>query len=379
MNINALMSVAVTGAFLIGQWPEAAMVMALYAIAELIEAKAVDRARNAIKGLLELAPEEALVLDTNGAWVVTPVASVAIGATVRIKPGERVPLDGKVTKGNGAINQAPVTGESIPVDKAPGDQVFAGTINETGELEFEVTALSSNTTLARIIQAVEQAQGTRAPTQRFVDRFAAIYTPAVFAIAVAVAVLTPFLMDLTWLEALYKALVLLVIACPCALVISTPVTVVSGLAAGARRGILIKGGTYLEDARLLKAVALDKTGTITEGKPKLVKWQVWGAADQAEVQQMAASLAARSDHPVSKAIVQGLDVKGPEAENFKALPGRGVEGMVNGVRLTLGNHRLIHEQGLCGPELEAELAIQENKAARSPSWRTNRASWRCLR
>ncbi len=361
LNINALMSVAVTGAFLIGQWPEAAMVMALYAIAELIEAKAVDRARNAIKGLLELAPEEALVLSPEGAWITTPVASVAIGATVRIKPGERVPLDGKVSKGNGAINQAPVTGESIPVDKAPGDQVFAGTINETGELEFQVTALSTNTTLARIIQAVEQAQGTRAPTQRFVDRFASIYTPAVFAIAVAVAVLTPFLMGLTWLEALYKALVLLVIACPCALVISTPVTVVSGLAAGARRGILIKGGTYLEDARLLKAVALDKTGTITEGKPKLVKWQVWGGADETEVQQMAASLAVRSDHPVSKAIVQGLEIKGPEAENFKALPGRGVEGMVNGVRLTLGNHRLIHEQGLCGPELEAELAIQEKQ------------------
>ena len=227
LNINALMSVAVTGAFLIGQWPEAAMVMALYAIAELIEAKAVDRARNAIKGLLELAPEEALVLSPEGAWITTPVASVAIGATVRIKPGERVPLDGKVSKGNGAINQAPVTGESIPVDKAPGDQVFAGTINETGELEFQVTALSTNTTLARIIQAVEQAQGTRAPTQRFVDRFASIYTPAVFAIAVAVAVLTPFLMGLTWLEALYKALVLLVIACPCALVISTPLTVVS--------------------------------------------------------------------------------------------------------------------------------------------------------
>ena len=361
LNINALMSVAVTGAFLIGQWPEAAMVMALYAIAELIEAKAVDRARNAIKGLLELAPEEALVLGPDGSWSVTPVASVAIGATVRIKPGERVPLDGKVTKGNGAINQAPVTGESIPVDKAPGDQVFAGTINETGELEFQVTALSTNTTLARIIQAVEQAQGTRAPTQRFVDRFAAIYTPAVFAFAVAVAVLTPFLMGLTWLEALYKALVLLVIACPCALVISTPVTVVSGLAAGARRGILIKGGTYLEDARLLKAVALDKTGTITEGKPKLVQWKVWGEGDETATQQMAASLAGRSDHPVSKAIVQGLEVQGPEAENFKALPGRGVEGVVNGLRLVLGNHRLIHEQGLCTPDLEAELAIHEKQ------------------
>lgn len=361
LNINALMSVAVTGAFLIGQWPEAAMVMALYAIAELIEAKAVDRARNAIKGLLELAPEEALVRREDSTWSVTPVASVAIGDTVRIKPGERVPLDGKVTKGYGAINQAPVTGESIPVDKAPGDQVFAGTINETGELEFQVTSLSSNSTLARIIQAVEQAQGTRAPTQRFVDRFASIYTPAVFAIAVAVAVLTPFVMGLTWLEAVYKALVLLVIACPCALVISTPVTVVSGLAAGARRGILIKGGTYLEDARLLKAVALDKTGTITEGKPKLVKWQVWGVGDKSAAQQMAASLAGRSDHPVSKAIVLGLEVQGPEAENFKALPGRGVQGTVNGVRLMLGNHRLIHEQGLCTPELEAELATHEKQ------------------
>lgn len=361
LNINALMSVAVTGAFLIGQWPEAAMVMALYAIAELIEAKAVDRARNAIKSLLELAPEEALVLGENGTWSVLPVASVALNASVRIKPGERVPLDGVVIKGNSAINQAPVTGESIPVDKAPGDQVFAGTINETGELEFRVTAGASNTTLARIIQAVEQAQGTRAPTQRFVDRFAAIYTPAVFAIAVAVAVGTPFLMDLSWMEALYKALVLLVIACPCALVISTPVTVVSGLAAGARRGILIKGGTYLEDARLLKAVALDKTGTITEGKPKLVDWQSWGDAQESDAKLMAASLSARSDHPVSKAIAQGLAVQAAEVTDFKALPGRGVEGVVHGVPLMLGNDRLVHERGLCSPELEAELGKHEQQ------------------
>lgn len=361
LNINALMSVAVTGAFLIGQWPEAAMVMALYAIAELIEAKAVDRARNAIKSLLELAPEEALVLAEGGAWVVTPVANVALEATVRIRPGERVPLDGIVLKGNGAINQAPVTGESIPVDKGPGDPVFAGTINETGELEFRVTAAASNTTLARIIQAVEQAQGTRAPTQRFVDRFAAIYTPAIFAIAVAVAVLAPFLMDLTWLEALYKALVLLVIACPCALVISTPVTVVSGLAAGARRGILIKGGTYLEDARLLKAVALDKTGTITEGKPKLVQWKVWDGADENLAKHAAASLSARSDHPVSKAIAQGLGEPAGEVQEFNALPGRGVEGVVDGLRVVLSNHRLIHERGQCGPELEAELSRHEQQ------------------
>ena len=361
LNINALMSVAVTGAFLIGQWPEAAMVMALYAIAELIEAKAVDRARNAIQGLLALAPEQALMLGATGAWILTPVAAVPLDATVRIKPGERVPMDGLVTKGNSAINQAPVTGESIPVDKAPGDPVFAGTINETGELEVRVSAAAGNSVLARIIHAVEQAQGTRAPTQRFVDRFAALYTPAVFALAVAVAVLTPFLLDLTWPEALYKALVLLVIACPCALVISTPVTVVSGLAAGARRGILIKGGTYLEDARRLKVVALDKTGTITEGKPKLVDWRVWDGADEADARQLAASIAARSDHPVSKAIAQGISAGPGAVEDFKALPGRGVEGVVGGRRLVLGNHRLVHERGLCGPALEAALAGHEQQ------------------
>lgn len=361
LNINALMSVAVTGAFAIGEWPEAAMVMALYSIAELIEARAVDRARNAIKGLLDLAPEEALMQTAQGDWAQTPSKNVPLGATVRIKPGERVPLDGVVTLGNSAINQAPVTGESIPVDKEAGDQVFAGTINETGELEFKVTAAASDTTLARIIAAVEKAQGTRAPTQRFVDRFAAIYTPAVFAIAIGVALGAPFVLGLTWLESLYKALVLLVIACPCALVISTPVTVVSGLAAAARRGMLIKGGTYLEGARLLKAVAFDKTGTVTEGKPKLVEWTVWGDADKAGVHQLAASLASRSDHPVSKAIAAGLDGERLEVADFSALPGRGVEGTVTGDRLLLGNHRSIHERGLCGPEVEAFLQGHEHQ------------------
>ena len=361
LNINALMAVAVTGAFLIGQWPEAAMVMALYAIAEMIEAKAVDRARNSIKGLLDMAPETALTQDAGGAWTAQPVAAVPLEAIVRIKPGERVPLDGVVTKGSGAINQAPITGESIPVDKSPGDQVFAGTINETGELEFRVTSAASNTTLARIIQAVEDAQGTRAPTQRFVDRFAAIYTPAVFAIALAVAALTPYFLGISWIDGLYKALVLLVIACPCALVISTPVTVVSGLSAAARRGILIKGGTYLENARLLKAVALDKTGTITEGKPKLVDWSAWGNADKANVMRQAAAMAARSDHPVSKAIFAGLNAEPPATDDFKALPGRGTQGLVDGQRLFLGNRRLIEERGLISPEIEAALAEHEQQ------------------
>ena len=360
LNINALMAVAVTGAFIIGQWPEAAMVMALYAIAELIEARAVDRARNAIQSLLALAPEQAEVKQADGSWRTVMASEMALDAIARIRPGERVPLDGVVTEGTSAIDQAPVTGESIPVDKTVGDQVFAGTINQTAGLEFRVTAVAANTTLARIIHAVEEAQGSRAPTQRFVDRFAAIYTPTVFVLALAVAVLTPLFMDWTWMQAIYKALVLLVIACPCALVISTPVTVVSALAAAARRGILIKGGTYLEEARKLKAVALDKTGTVTEGKPKLVdSVLVDTSGNEATVFTIAASIAGRSDHPVSKAIAEGLEGPQDEVGDFAALPGRGVQATHAGQAYVLGNHRLIEERGLCTPSLEAELKRHE--------------------
>ena len=360
LNINALMTVAVTGAFVIGQWPEAAMVMALYAIAELIEARAVDRARNAIKGLMALAPDEAEVKQPDGRWKRQASKTIAIEAMVRIKPGERVPLDGLVTSGSSAVDQASVTGESIPVDKAVGDPVFAGTVNQTGSLVIRVTAAANDSTLARIIHAVEQAQGTRAPTHRFVDRFAAIYTPAVFGIALAVAVLMPLLADLTWMQAAYKALVLLVIACPCALVISTPVTVVSGLAAAVRKGILIKGGIYLEQARQIKAVALDKTGTITQGKPRMVHWEAlsWSVGDL-DPAIVGASLAARSDHPVSKAIAKSLAGERLDVEAFEALVGKGVQGSLQGQRFVLGNHRLIHDQGLCSVELEAKLAEHE--------------------
>ena len=360
LNINALMAVAVAGAFVIGQWPEAAMVMALYAIAELIEARAVDRARNAITGLLAMAPEKASVRQADGTWQSAPVASVRLDAIVRVRPGERVSMDGVVVDGSSAVNQAPVTGESIPVDKAVGDPVFAGTINETGTLSLRVTAAASNSTLARIIHAVEQAQGNRAPTQRFVDRFAAIYTPAVFVLAVAVAVAGPWLLGWAWLTAIYKALVLLVIACPCALVISTPVTVVSGLAAAARRGILIKGGVHLEQARLLKAIALDKTGTITEGRPKLVTWSVLSAhLDATAAERIAAALAGHSDHPVSRAIAEGLSASTMTVTDFKALSGRGVQAEVEGTTYVLGNHRLIEDRGQCSPDLEAKLRTHE--------------------
>lgn len=360
LNINALMSVAVTGAVFIGQWAEAAMVMALYTIAELIEARAVERARHAITGLMAMAPETATVRQSDGEWRVQPVGEVPLRAVVRIGPGERVPLDGVVVAGNSSINQAPVTGESIPVDKEAGDPVFAGTINENGLLEVEVTALAANSTLARIIHAVEQAEGNRAPTQRFVDRFAAVYTPAVFVFAVLIAVSGPWLFGLTWLQAIYKALVLLVIACPCALVISTPVTVVSGLAAAARRGILIKGGVHLEGARHLKAIAFDKTGTITEGKPRLVEWSTLdGAVDRDQIAAIVASLAGHSDHPVSKAIADGLPRNGATVLDFKALPGRGVSGTVDGRTYVLGNHRLIEERGQCSSSLEARLRVHE--------------------
>ena len=278
LNINALMSIAVTGAVLIGQWPEAAMVMVLFALAELIEAKSLDRARQAIHGLLALAPEQATVQLADGSWQSVPTSQVAIGAQVRVRPGERIGLDGVVSAGQSTVNQAPITGESLPVDKAAGDPLFAGTINQGGELHYQVSAAADNSTLARIIHAVEQAQGTRAPTQRFVDQFSRIYTPTVFALAVAVALLPPLLLGGAWLEWAYRALVLLVIACPCALVISTPVTIVSGLAAAARRGILIKGGVYLELGHQLRALALDKTGTLTHGRP--VENRLPGAAQR---------------------------------------------------------------------------------------------------
>jgi Cd2+/Zn2+-exporting ATPase len=360
LNINALMSVAVTGAFLIGQWPEAAMVMALYALAEWIEARSVERARHAITGLLALAPPQAEVRQPDGRWVATAAEAVPVGAVARVKPGERLALDGRVTAGHSAVDQSPVTGESLPVDKGPGDAVYAGTINQGGAFEFEVTQPARDTVLARIIEAVASAQDQRAPTQRIVDRFAAVYTPTVFVLALAVAVGFPLLAGWPWLDAVYKALVLLVIACPCALVISTPVTVVSGLAAAARRGILIKGGAYLEQARRLRVLGLDKTGTLTAGRPRLVAHELLAdGVDPATMLHLARSLAARSDHPVSQAVAAGLDGDAAEVTAFGAQAGKGVHGTIEGRRYTLGNHRWLHERDLCSPALEARLQAHE--------------------
>ena len=370
LNISALMAVAVTGALLIGQWPEAAMVMALYALAEHLEARAVDRARGAIGGLLQMAPDTVEQRAADDTWQAVAAAEVPVGAVMRVKPGARLALDGVVTAGQSAIDQSPVTGESLPVDKAPGDAVYAGTLNQSGVLEVRVTAAAQDTQLARIIHAVEQAQSERAPTQAFIDRFAAVYTPAVFVLALGVALLGPWLAGWTWLTAIYKALVLLVIACPCALVIATPVTVVSALANAARRGVLVKGGVYLENARRLKAVALDKTGTLTEGKPVLVASEILSKTElSAYVLPAAAALSAQSDHPVSRAIAQGLasqDVTAGEVTQFIDRPGSGVEGVVSGQRLRLVSVRALEGTDLVTAELTERLAVHQ-AAGRSVS------------
>lgn len=303
LNINALMSIAVTGGLLIGQWPEASMVMVLFTLSEMIEARSLDRARHAIEGLMRLAPDTATAQQSDGSWQSVPAGEVAVGTLVRVRPGERIALDGRVEQGASTVDQAPITGESLPVEKTAGDPVFAGTINQSGSFDFRVTAEAGDSTLARIIEAVEAAQDQKAPTQRFVDRFAAIYTPIVLVLAIGVALVPPSFFNGDWFGWIYKALTLLVIACPCALVISTPVTVVSGLTAAARQGILVKGGVHLEEGRRLKWLALDKTGTITHGKPVLTEMAVFL---NTQVHRLAASLAARSDHPVSQAIVEAF-------------------------------------------------------------------------
>ncbi len=364
LNINALMSIAVTGAVLIGQWPEAAMVMFLFTVAELIEARSLDRARNAISGLMQMTPEKVTVQQADGTWREVEAKSVELGALVRVRPGERVGLDGEVVSGNSTIDQAPITGESLPVEKTVGDKVFAGTINQAGSLEYRVSAAANNSTLARIIHAVEQAQGARAPTQRFVDTFSKIYTPAVFAFALAVALIPPLFMAGAWFDWIYRALVLLVVACPCALVISTPVSIVSGLAAAARKGILVKGGVYLEGGYKLDYLALDKTGTITHGKPVQTDFLALDPLAQDTAPALAASLAGRSDHPVSLAIARAAVDKQlamHPVDNFAALAGRGVRGEINGQLYHLGNHRLVEELGLCSPALEEKLFALEQQ------------------
>lgn len=361
LNINFLMTLAIVGAASIGEWPEGAMVVFLFGVAEMIEAFSLERARNAIRSLMELSPELALVRGESGEWQEVQATEVKVGQVVRVRPGERIPLDGKLTAGSSTVNQAPITGESMPVSKELGDSVFAGTVNEKGSFEFEVTANTGQTTLSRIIRAVQQAQGQKAPTQRFVDKFARYYTPTVVVLALLFAAVPPLLFHQQFLPWLYKALVLLVIGCPCALVISTPVTVVSSLASAARRGILVKGGVYMEEGRRLGVLALDKTGTITHGTPQVTDVIPLAGVEEAEVRRLAASLDAPSEHPVASAIVAGYAGSPETVTDFDSITGRGVKGRISGTLYFIGNHRLAHEQNYCSPEVEEILERLEGE------------------
>ncbi len=346
-DMNLLMVVAVAGAVVIGEWAEAATVAFLFALSLELEAWSVGRVRRAVASLLDLAPPTARVVTGSEPERDTPVKEVAVGAVIVVRPGERIPLDGKIAKGSGHVNQAPITGESGPAPKQPGDDVFAGSINGEGVLEVTVTRAANDTTLARIIRMVGESQSRRAASERWVDQFAAIYTPAVMALAVTVAVVPPLLGG-GWWEWVYRALVLLVIACPCALVISTPVSIVAALTAAARNGVLVKGGMFIELPARLKAVAVDKTGTLTEGRPAVVEVVPLNGHDEAELLERAAGLEARSEHPLARAVIEYAKVKGinvTTAEDLRAVPGKGAVGRWQGREFWAGSPRYLAERG----------------------------------
>jgi Zn2+/Cd2+-exporting ATPase len=364
LDMNVLMTVAVAGAWIIGEYGEAAAVVFLFSLSELLESWAATRARRAVQALLELSPQTALVSNPDGSEREMPVGEVAVGSAILVKSGSRVPLDGVVVAGNSSVDQAPITGESVPVDKAPGDPVFAGTVNGEGSLTVRVTKPALDSTLARIIHLVGEAEEQRPPTQRWVDRFAAVYTPAVFIAAILVAVGPPLVLGQPWPTWVYRALVLLVIACPCALVIATPVSIVSGLTALARRGVLVKGGIYLEAVGKLRALAVDKTGTITHGKPRVVAVTPVGGISEREILSRAAAINTHSGHPLADAIVDAARAAGAifdPSPDYLSVTGQGARATIDGHPHFIGNHRMAQATGVCTPEVEAVLAtIEEN-------------------
>lgn len=363
LDMNFLMSAAAIGALAIGEYVEGAAVLFLFSVAEYLETRSMDRARNAVRSLMELSPPEATVL-RDGVELQVPVEALRVGDIVVIRPGERVAVDGTIERGLSAINQAPITGESLPVEKAPGDDVFAGSLNGDGALEVRVEKLAADTTLARILHAIEEAQGSRSKSQSFVDRFARIYTPLVVALTILIAIVPPLLFQGDWSTWVYRALVLLVVSCPCALVISTPVTIVSALAGAAKNGILIKGGLHLETAGSAKAVAIDKTGTLTQGTPVVAALVPLDGRTEAQLLALAAAAESRSEHPLAQAILRraaedALDVTGMRVDNTAALTGRGLRADVDEDIVILGNARLFREMGAWRDAHDRALAQEE--------------------
>lgn len=357
-DMNLLMTVAVCGAIGIGEWFEAATVAFLFALSLTLESWSVGRARRAIEKLLDLAPATVRTVQADGSIQETPAAEAKVGTVFIVRPGERIALDGRIAKGVSDVNEASITGESLPVSKEPGKAVFAGTVNGIGTLEVESTKAASDTTLAHIIRLVGEAQQNRAPAEQWVDRFARYYTPAVMAAAIAVLIVPVLLLGKPFEPWLYQALVLLVIACPCALVISTPVSVVAALAAAARNGVLVKGGVHMETPSRLKAIAMDKTGTLTEGKPAVVQVVAMNGHSESELLERAAGMELHSDHPLAKAIVEYSRAKGivvQPAERFEITPGKGASATWNGKEYWLGSHRLLEERGQETPEVHQQI------------------------
>jgi Cd2+/Zn2+-exporting ATPase len=359
-DMNLLMTVAVLGAVGIGDWLEGATVAFLFALSLALEAWSVGRARRAVAALLDLTPQTARVKREGGGEDEVPAEQVEVDTVFVVKPGERIPLDGRVTAGTSAVNQAPITGESVPVEKALDAEVFAGTINGDGALEVRSTKRAEDTTLAHIIRMVDEAQSRRAPSEQWVEKFARVYTPAVMALALAVLIVPPLFLGGSWQSWIYRSLVLLVIACPCALVISTPVSIVAALTAAARNGVLIKGGLFLEIPARLCAIAFDKTGTLTLGRPAVVEAVPLSDHDQRELLERAAALEARSDHPLARAVLaysKGRGVEAPAAEDFQILQGKGATGRIGGKTYWLGSHRYLEERGQETPKVHDLIEV----------------------
>ncbi|MFS0671498.1 heavy metal translocating P-type ATPase [Peribacillus frigoritolerans] len=362
LDMNVLMSAAAIGAALIGEWLEGATVVWLFAIGNLLQTKSIERTRNSIRNLMDLAPPEAWV-SVGSEIIKKPVEEITVGDIIIVKPGDKIPLDGEIIQGESSVNQAPITGESIPVDKEIGDTVYAGTINENGSLEIKVTKLVEDTTISKIIHLVEEAQEQKAPTEAFVDKFASIYTPIVFILALAIMVLPPILGFGTWGDWFYKGLELLVVACPCALVISTPVAIVSAIGNAAKNGVLIKGGTFLEKAGAITAIAFDKTGTLTEGKPKVTEIQTLHVTED-ELLSIALTLEDYSTHPIAKAIVGYANEKGIQpkiGELFRSIVGKGVQATIEGNIYYGGNLKLFEEMNVSLDDVKNHVQEIQNK------------------
>lgn len=348
-NMNVLMAVAVTGAALIGEWREGAVVAFLFSVSESLESYTMDRARQSIRALMEVAPKAAF-LRRDGREISLPVGEIRLGDVLIVKPGEKIAMDGEVIAGNSSVNQAAITGESIPVRKKPGSGVFAGTLNQEGALEVKVTKLVKDTTLAKIINMVEEAQAQKAPAQAFIERFAKYYTPAIILLAAAITVFPPLLLGMPWHPWVYRGLALLVVGCPCALVVSTPVAIVSAIGGAARNGVLVKGGAYLEETGLLSVVAFDKTGTLTKGEPEVTDIiPVLGGIGEDELLQVTASVEKISEHPLAKAVYQKAREKGinlAAVSDFKSVAGKGARANFNGLLIVVGSPKLFRDSGI---------------------------------